>query len=59
MKQLIVNLLWGKPKEGIPVSQIRQSTHTTMPDVVIPVGKMHEVLYDALEKVRKRLAEVD
>lgn len=56
--RIIQQLLWGKAKKGMPVADISMGCHTTYPDTVVHPSKMHIVIFNELEKVRKKLAEV-
>lgn len=52
--RIIQQLLWGKAKKGIPLSEIASTVHTTYPDTAVHPSKMHIVIFNELEKVRKK-----
>lgn len=56
IKQWIERMLWGQ-SQGIHVSNIRTTVHTTYPDKTVPVSQMHEVVHGAImdtyEKLKK------
>lgn len=59
MIQYIKTFIYGVAAKGVPVSSIRSTVHTVQPDVQVPKTEMHLVIWNALEEVRKKLAEVN
>lgn len=59
MKRIIEMLKhpMGVAAIGLPVSSIRTSVHTIEPDVRVPAGKWHEVLYSVRQQIQDKLNE--
>ncbi len=55
MKKIIKQFLYGKAASGVPVSAIKTSTHTVLPAEVVPIGKMHLVIWETLQQVQREI----